>query len=190
MVAAMMTPPMSPVKLPLDPFEVFLPLHSVHSIYLVQVANLETQAKAKGTEALDSLKTKLQGTGTGGQATAAEPAAAQTEGAAPAAPAAPAADGIEGKLEQAVKAEEPKLEQEAKTELTGAGGAGTAAPAAAPAATPAGASIGTPSDDAGNLPTNVQEQVDAATENAMAVAQANLTNAKETLNEVKNEMSK
>ena len=36
----------------------------------------------------------------------------------------------------------------------------------------------------------VQEQVDAATTNAMAVAQANLTNAQETLNEVKNEMSK
>ena len=31
---------------------------------------------------------------------------------------------------QAVKAEEPKLAQEAKTELTGAGGAGTATPAA------------------------------------------------------------
>ncbi|CAL8470910.1 g10452 [Coccomyxa elongata] len=96
-----------------------------------QVANLETQAKAKGTEALDSLKTKLQGTGTGGQATAAEPAAAQTQGAAT-----PAAGGVEGKLEQAVKAEEPKLEQEAKTEMTGAGGAGTAAtPAATTTAT-------------------------------------------------------
>lgn len=32
---------------------------------------------------------------------------------------------------QAVKAEEPKLAQEAKTELTGAGGAGTAATPAA-----------------------------------------------------------
>ncbi len=51
--------------------------------------------------------------------------------------------------------------------------------------------MGTSSDDAGNRPTNaVQEQVDAATENAMAVAQANLSNAKETLNKVKNEMSK
>lgn len=40
---------------------------------------------------------------------------------------------------QVVKAEEPKLAQEAKTELTGAGGAGTAAPAATPAATTAGA---------------------------------------------------
>lgn len=99
-----------------------------------QVTNLETQAKAKGTEALDSLKTKLQGTGTGGQATAAQPTAAHTEGAAATTGAignAPPAGGVEGKLEQAVKAEEPKLAEEAKTGLTGVGGAGTAATPAA-----------------------------------------------------------
>ncbi len=52
-----------------------------------------------------------------------------------------------------------------------------------------GASIAAPSNHAGPSDA-VQEQVDAATKNAMAVAQANLTNSKETLNEVKNEMSK
>ncbi|EIE20247.1 hypothetical protein COCSUDRAFT_48663 [Coccomyxa subellipsoidea C-169] len=98
-----------------------------------QVENLEAQAKVKGTEALDTLKGKLQGTGTTGQATAAQP----TPAAGAAAPSTPAAGGVEGKLEQAVKAEEPKLEQAVKTEVTGAGGAGTAAPAAPAAPTAA-----------------------------------------------------
>ncbi|KAK9903917.1 hypothetical protein WJX75_000441 [Coccomyxa subellipsoidea] len=103
-----------------------------------QMTNLETQAKAKGTTALQTLEGKLQGTGAQGQATGAQPAGATPGAAAPGAPQAGGAGGLEGKLEQAVKAEEPKLEQAAKTEMTGAGGAGTTAPgatAAAPAAT-------------------------------------------------------
>lgn len=39
---------------------------------------------------------------------------------------------------QEVKAEEPKLEQAAEKELTGAGGAGTTGASTAPTATPAG----------------------------------------------------
>ena len=63
-------------------------------------------------------------------------------------------------LVQAVKAEEPKLEQAAKTEMTGAGGAGTTA-SGATAAAPAGECHATTcmsvSDDA--LPTSCMRKV-------------------------------